>query len=120
MILQLKRNPDAVLEEFFKNVHFPHRQSRQAQQLKRDDDENLVGGLKYLLTSDVRDLIPKIKIPVLLLHGAEDRIIPPTAAEWLNDHLPESELKVFPNQGHALAAHAFNPVMNSIQAFLTD
>ena len=119
MILQLKRNPEAVLEEFFKNVHFPHRQSRQALQLQRNEEDDLVGGLEYLLTSDVRALVPTIEIPVLLLHGAKDRIIPSSASEWLHEHLPKSQLKIYENAGHALPAHHFQRVMTEITAFLS-
>ncbi len=118
MILQLKRNSDAVLEEFFKNVHFPQRQSRQAQQLQRNENEDLVGGLEYLLTSDVRDRVSNIEIPVLLMHGAKDQIIPSTASEWLHEHLPYSQMKVYENGGHALPAHHFQHVMTEIQSFL--
>ena len=115
MILQLKRNPTVVLAAFYKNVHYPH------SALKPDPEcshEELVAGLEYLLSSDVRDRVPKIKIPVLLLHGAEDRIIPHTAAEWLNNHLPDSRLKVFDNDGHALPAHHFDEIMDEISNFL--
>ena len=115
MILQLKRNPTVVLEEFYKNVHYPHSALKTAPGNSLDD---LVAGLEYLVSSDVRDKVPKIKIPVLQLHGAEDRIIPYTAAEWLHDHLPDSQLKVFDNDGHALPAHHFNEVMDKISNFL--
>jgi pimeloyl-[acyl-carrier protein] methyl ester esterase len=115
MILQLKRNPAAVLEEFYKNVHFPH------PALKTDPGcprEELVAGLEYLLESDVREKVTGIKIPVLLLHGSEDRIIPPAAAEWLQTRLSASRLKIFDDDGHALAAHHFNETMREISVFL--
>ena len=120
MILQLKRNPEAVLEEFFKNVHFPHQQRRRSFQLRYDEAalSELVEGLEYLLTSDVRKTIPNLGIPVLLLHGSDDRIIPPTASEWLHEHLPDSQLKVYHPSGHALPAHRFAEVMNEISTFL--
>ncbi len=115
MILQLKRNPEAVLAEFYKNVHHPH------PALKTDPGgslDELVAGLEYLLASDVRDKVPGIEIPVLLLHGAKDRIIPSTAAEWLHDRLPDSDLKIIADDGHALPAHHFAAVMEATQAFL--
>jgi len=115
MILQLKRNPTTVLATFYKNVHHPHCA------LKTDpgcSHEELVTGLEYLLSSDVRNKVPKIKIPVLLLHGAEDRIIPRTAAEWLHEHLPNSQLRIFGSDGHALPAHHFAEVMDEISNFL--
>ncbi|MCF7816852.1 MAG: alpha/beta hydrolase [Kiritimatiellales bacterium] len=118
MILQLQRNPEAVLEEFFKNVHYPHKQSRRGILPRCDGTEDLVAGLEYLLASDVRGKVPNIGIPVLLLHGADDRIIPPSASGWLHKNLPDSQLKIFENDGHALPAHHFAAVMKELRAFL--
>lgn len=121
MIAQLKRNPDAVLDEFFKNVHYPFRESRQAMALRKSvshDLDDLVAGLEYLHASDVREMVSDIDIPVLLLHGAEDLIIPPAASEWLHAQLPDSELKIIENDGHALPAHHFETVMKAIANFL--
>jgi pimeloyl-[acyl-carrier protein] methyl ester esterase len=118
MILQLKRYPDAVLKEFFKNVHFPNRQSRQAVTPCSDSTEDLVAGLEYLLTTDLRLQTPTLSIPVLLLHGADDRIIPSAASEWLHKNLPDSRLKIYKNDGHALPAHQFGEVMAEISTFL--
>ena len=121
MILQLKRNPGAVLDEFFKNVHFPFRESRAAIALRQSAEYNLdelVNGLEYLHESDLRDQLSDIQIPVQLLHGTEDRIIPSGASQWLHDHLPGSELKLIENDGHALPAHHFESVMQSIRDFL--
>ena len=133
MILQLKRNPEAVLDEFFKNVHYPHEECRRSFQLRCDARvdsassteleapstlPDLVTGLEYLRDSDVRARIPAIGIPVLLLHGADDQIIPPAAAEWLHNHLPDSQLRIFENNGHALLAHHFDEAMREISSFL--
>lgn len=121
MILQLQRNPEAVLEEFFKNVHFPRRESRRAAATRQDAASalgDLVAGLEYLLASDMRAKVPSLGIPVLLLHGADDRIIPPSAAEWLHAHLPDSQLRIFEADGHALPAHHFAAVMKALRDFL--
>ena len=121
MIMQLKRDPEAVLDAFFRNVHFPFRESRQAISMRENepfDLDALVAGLDYLLASDIRDTVPGIALPVLLLHGSEDRIIPSTASEWLHAHLSNSTLKIIANDGHALPAHHFESVMKSIESFL--
>ncbi|MCK4564834.1 MAG: alpha/beta fold hydrolase [Verrucomicrobia bacterium] len=115
MINQLKRNPVPVLAEFYKNVHHPYRALRTAPCCSPNE---LVAGLEYLLTSDVRQKVPDIGIPVLLLHGTDDRIIPPSAAEWLHGHLPDSQLRIFENGGHALPSHHFTEVMDEISRFL--
>jgi len=118
MILQLKRNPEPVLKAFYQNVHYPHKFHTCAG--VKESLDSLVAGLEYLLTSDARTIVPTLGIPVLLLHGTEDRIIPPTAAEWLHAHLPQSQLNLFENNGHALPAHRCGEVMTAIQSFLTE
>jgi pimeloyl-ACP methyl ester carboxylesterase len=42
----------------------------------------------------------RIEAPVLLLHGAEDRIAPVAHAEWLANRIPTAELRVVPGDGH--------------------
>ena len=120
MIIQLQRNPEAVLEEFFKNVHYPHQRgpSTALESPAPSALKDLVTGLEYLRDSDVRARIPAISIPVLLLHGADDRIIPSSAAEWLHSHLPDSRIRIFENAGHALLAHNFDEVIDKISRFL--
>jgi pimeloyl-[acyl-carrier protein] methyl ester esterase len=115
MILQLKRQPEAVLEQFYVNVHHPHPPLSTAPECSQ---EELVAGLEYLLESDLRERVADIGIPTLLLHGLKDRIIPPAAADWLHAHLPDSRLKTFENEGHALPAHCFHEVMDEITRFL--
>lgn len=41
-----------------------------------------------------------IALPSLIIWGAEDKLIPVSAADILNDRLPNSELKVFEGVGH--------------------
>ncbi len=115
MILQLKRNPVPVLAEFYKNVHHPYRALRTAPCCSPNE---LAAGLEYLQASDVRAKVPTLGTPILLLHGTEDRIIPPAAAAWLHEHLPDSQLRIFENGGHALPSRHFTEVMDEISRFL--
>lgn len=41
-----------------------------------------------------------VHVPVLLLHGADDRVVPVAHARWLADRLPDAELRVVPGAGH--------------------
>jgi pimeloyl-ACP methyl ester carboxylesterase len=45
-------------------------------------------------------LLPKLKMPVLLVWGAEDRITPLNQGETMHRLVPGSELDVFPGCGH--------------------
>lgn len=115
MILQLKRNPETVLADFYANVHHPNPPLKTDSECGLDD---LISGLEYLLESDVRNKVPGLEIPVQLFHGSKDRIIPLGAAEWLHEQLPDSRLTVY-EDGHGLAAHHFKPMMKSIRSFLS-
>jgi pimeloyl-ACP methyl ester carboxylesterase len=41
-----------------------------------------------------------ITVPVLVLHGAADRMVPSTHGEWLAAHCPAAELRLAPDAGH--------------------
>ena len=115
MILMLKRNPEAVLADFYKNVHFPSAPFKTDPECELND---LAAGLDYLLESDIRTKVPTLGIPVQLFHGLKDQIIPKGAADWLHQHLPDSRLTIFDDDGHGLAAHHFKDVMEEISHFL--
>ena len=61
----------------------------------------LATGLKLLADTDLRASIGSVRQPVRLIHGAEDRLMPAAAAEWLADALPDGRLSVFKDCGHA-------------------
>lgn len=41
-----------------------------------------------------------IRVPVLVVHGRKDRVIPSSHAEWLADRCPRAELWLRPDDGH--------------------
>ncbi|HEX9993669.1 MAG TPA: alpha/beta hydrolase [Acidimicrobiales bacterium] len=44
--------------------------------------------------------VADVRCPVLLHHGARDRIAPVAHARWLAEHCPDAELRVFDDDGH--------------------
>lgn len=42
----------------------------------------------------------QVRAPVLVLHGAEDRVIPGAHGRWLADRCPGAELRLVPGEGH--------------------
>lgn len=50
---------------------------------------------------DNDDLLPKIRKPVLITHGTDDRIIKPTAADRHKASMPHAQLHMMANTGHA-------------------
>ena len=117
MIAQLEQDPTSLLDAFFSNVHAPQKPSRQNRPHPPTDLNVLREGLLYLRDTDLRSLIPSLQLPVLLMHGIADQIIPVDAAHWLDQHLPESQLITYEGLGHALAAHAFEQTMQAAEHF---
>jgi pimeloyl-ACP methyl ester carboxylesterase len=46
------------------------------------------------------NLLPQLKMPVLLVWGAQDRITPLSQAKTMHRLMPQSDLEVFPGCGH--------------------
>lgn len=65
------------------------------------DPGALQRGLTILRQSDLRDRIAAIKQPVLLLHGENDVITHPAAADWMHQRLPQAQRVMFAHCGHA-------------------
>ena len=49
---------------------------------------------------DSTPLLAEIDRPVLVVHGAEDQLIPPSEAEAMHGALPDSRLELVPGAGH--------------------
>jgi 3-oxoadipate enol-lactonase len=49
---------------------------------------------------DSTPLLAKIDVPALVIHGAEDSLIPPTEAEAMHRAIRNSQLELIPLSGH--------------------
>ena len=105
MVLQIRKDPKAVLYRFFQDVSWPVVESESYLNEKvtaayHIGIEHLVHGLEYLRTMDLRDKLKAVKIPTLIIHGREDRIVPWQAGAWLNHSLPNSSIIIHEGVGH--------------------
>jgi pimeloyl-ACP methyl ester carboxylesterase len=60
----------------------------------------MVPMLRAFAEADLRDVLPHIRVPTLLLYGADDVRSPLSVAEDLHARIPTSQLVVMPNVGH--------------------
>lgn len=71
-----------------------------------------------LIDDDVAFTVPwgfdptTIGVPVLLVHGAQDRMVPASHAEWLARHLPHPELWLRPQDGHVSVLRELGAAMD--------
>ena len=71
-----------------------------------------------LAEADLRDVLPTIGVPTLLLYGDEDRRSPVRVAEELHANIPGSELVVMPGVGHLSNVEAADRFNAEVRDFL--
>jgi pimeloyl-ACP methyl ester carboxylesterase len=69
---------------------------------------------------DVRDVLPSVRVPTLVLHGTEDEIVPAEVARYLVQRLPSARLVELPGLGHLALGTSARQVHGEIQRFLVD
>jgi pimeloyl-ACP methyl ester carboxylesterase len=83
----------------------------------------LAAGLLPRLLADVamvdaRPLAPSVRVPALVLHGAEDRVIRPAAGEALARLLPGARVELVAGLGHLPTPAQLRDLLARIDAFL--
>lgn len=68
------------------------------------DPRDAAAGLDLLARQDLRSVLSDIPVPVALLHGEEDAVVPVAQARFLAERLPRARLQVLPGQGHQFQA----------------
>ena len=74
--------------------------------------------LSILLETDLREQIPALKKPVLLIHGDRDRLVPVQAGHWMAQHVPFGRLRVIAGAGHAPFLSHQNQFVDALVQFL--
>ena len=65
------------------------------------DPAALAAGLEVLLGSDLREAVTRIAVPTLVVTGANDRLTPPGAGDWLAGQIPGARLEQIAGAAHA-------------------
>jgi pimeloyl-ACP methyl ester carboxylesterase/class 3 adenylate cyclase len=73
---------------------------------------------EMLAETDVRDLLPSIRVPTLVLHR-EEEFIPVEDARYLAEHIPEARLVVLPGADHIPFYGDADGYAEEIEEFLT-
>ena len=100
----LTANPRQVLEAFADQCLAPGEaalvsQAREAFAAPAEA-ASLAAGLDYLLTRDLRPLLPSLPAGAVVIQGQEDRIVPPAQGRFLQEQLAGARLHLLPGAGH--------------------
>lgn len=74
--------------------------------------------LQPLADADLRDVLPTITVPTLLLYGEDDQRAPTTVAAAMHEAIPGSRLEVLPGVGHGAAQEAPETFNRVVREFL--
>src|SRR5918912_2802977 len=68
---------------------------------------------------DVRDVVPSVHVPTLILHRRHDRLVNVRHGRWLAEHLPNAKYLELPGDDHAIWYEDTDVLLGEIQEFLT-
>lgn len=121
----LRRAPKMALRLFLTQVGFPRKVN--VKEIKeRADDMLSVGmdvlneGLVYLSKFDVRKELESVTVPVLVVHGRQDKIVPWQAGEYVSAGVACSKLCVHDDEGHRIPVDSPELVTKDIAEFLEE
>ncbi|MFL5891895.1 MAG: adenylate/guanylate cyclase domain-containing protein [Solirubrobacterales bacterium] len=75
--------------------------------------------LAALYEIDVRDILPTIQVPTLILHRTGDLIAPVEGARLMAEKIPNARYVEFEGDDHVPFTGDFNPVLDEMEEFLT-
>ncbi len=73
---------------------------------------------RSLAEADLRDILPRITVPTLLLYGDQDVRAPLTVAQDLHAKIPASRLALMPGVGHMSSVEAAERFNAEVRSFL--
>lgn len=107
MVLLFQEDYAKYLRQFLELqlLHHPEKQTILAELLpditRYGTPKALQAALQAVEAADIREALPSIHTPTLLLYGAKDAITPPRMGEYLVKHLPCAQLHIAPKAAHA-------------------
>lgn len=74
--------------------------------------------LHSILQSDYRDMVDRLEVPTLIIQSRDDPFVPLTVAEYLHEHIKNSQLEMIEAWGHLPHISAPDKVIAAISRFL--
>ena len=72
--------------------------------------------ITFITTAEVG----RISAPTLVIHGAEDRYVPPSNARALAEAIPNARLRILEGAGHLVFVERAAEVNREVMIFLSD
>lgn len=98
--LDLKRDAVAAVGRFYTEVYGTT--GNVPAEIFSDGDKFLNEGLWYLEKTDLRSTLHRVTVPLLVVHGSKDQIVPLHAGEFLVERIPGASLQVIEGGRHGM------------------
>jgi len=72
----------------------------------------------FLRTFDIRDELPRITAPTLVVGGRHDWILPPDMSEDVAARIPNAQLRIFEESGHSVIYDETEAFLDLVRGFL--
>jgi hypothetical protein len=79
----------------------------------------MAGLVQMFLDLDVRDVVPTVQTPALILHRTRDRLVNVGNGRWLAEHLPNARLVELDGDDHVPYYEGTEEWLGEIEEFLT-
>jgi class 3 adenylate cyclase len=74
---------------------------------------------QMFLELDVRDVVPSVHAPALILHRSRDRLVNVRHGRWLAEHMPNARMVEFEGEDHGFWSESTGEWLGEVQEFLT-
>ena len=75
--------------------------------------------VEMFLDTDVRDILPSVHVPALILHRKGDRVVNVRAGRWLAEHLPGAKFVELEGIDHSPMAGDAERLLDEVEEFFT-
>ena len=82
--------------------------------LSQVSNETLAEAGGSIAAHDVREFLPSVKVPTIVVVGSRDRLTPPVHGRQISDFIPGAELVVLPGVGHQVMQEDPQAVVDAV------
>lgn len=78
-----------------------------------------IAELRFAAEIDVRNVLPSIRVPTLVMHRTHDAMVPLAIGRFMAEHIPGARFVELPGRDHVLHVPGSDDVLRELEEFLT-
>jgi pimeloyl-ACP methyl ester carboxylesterase len=105
VVENLRTNRSAFVKEILATAFFVETPSKETidemyAESAKTPTSVAVAMMEAMSEADFRDVVDEIDVPTLLVYGGQSGVFPGNVGQWMEDHIPDSELVTFEESSH--------------------